>query len=150
MSIFSHQTHSQCNRKANSGNVTELASMCVMPWRCQNWWFFCKRNRIHWGRGWARVIHWNVVWRKWCCGQSVVGPVFLFFLQFDYLSCGGETNGGELTLWTLYYLDYQPGGTVGYPAQPGLICLSVCLSVRPSVRAKWEIWGKRVFMRTKE
>jgi len=34
---------------------------------------------------------------------------------------------------------YLPGGTEGYPAQPGLIrpsvCLSVSLSVRPSVRA---------------
>ncbi len=24
---------------ANSGNVTALASTCVMPWYCQNWWF---------------------------------------------------------------------------------------------------------------
>ncbi len=40
------------------------------------------------------------------------------------------------------------GGTVGYPALPGLICLSVCLSVRGWVRAKRGIWSKRVFMRT--
>ena len=35
------------------------------------------------------------------------------------------------------YRTILPGGTEGYPAQPGLIhpsvCLSVCLSVRPSV-----------------
>ncbi len=30
----------------------------------------------------------------------------------------------------------------GYPAQPGLICSSVCNSVHPSVRAKRGIWVK--------
>ena len=30
---------------------------------------------------------------------------------------------------------HLPGGTSGYPAQPGLIRLSVCLSVCRSVRA---------------
>jgi hypothetical protein len=41
----------------------------------------------------------------------------------------------------------QPGGTVVYPAQPGLICSSICDSVCGGVRAKRGIWSKRVFMR---
>ncbi len=43
----------------------------------------------------------------------------------------------------------EPGGTVGYPAQPELIHSSVSHSVCLSVRAKSGIWSKRVFMRTK-
>ncbi len=51
--------------------------------------------------------------------------------------------------WSLAFdsRSLKPGGTIGYPAQPGLICFSVCNSVHPSVRAKRGIWSKRVFYR---
>ena len=33
-----------------------------------------------------------------------------------------------------------PGGTVGYPAHPRLICLSVCLFVRSLLIILWSIY----------
>ncbi len=39
-----------------------------------------------------------------------------------------------------------PGGTVGYPAQPGFIRSSVCDSVHLSVRAKRGIWSKEYLL----
>jgi hypothetical protein len=38
-------------------------------------------------------MHQNGVWWKWCCGQSMVGPIFLVFLLFDFVSAGKK--GGE-------------------------------------------------------
>jgi hypothetical protein len=38
----------------------------------------------------------NGVWGKWCCGQSVVGPVFLGVFLFNFVSTGGEKGGGNL------------------------------------------------------
>ncbi len=66
--------------------LTASALMCVLLWRCQNRQFLCRRNHIPCGRGWVGAMHWNGVWRKWCCGQSVVGPFFLFFLLFNFVS----------------------------------------------------------------
>jgi hypothetical protein len=44
------------------------------------------------------------------------------------------TGNGNLRILvpTHRYVNY-PGGTVGYPAQPGLICQSVSPSISPSV-----------------
>ncbi len=55
--------------------------------------------------------------------------------------------------------NFLPGGTVGYPGQPGLIWrkrrlpspsrinLFLCLSFCPSIRAKRGIWSKRVLIK---
>ncbi len=47
-------------------------------------------------------MHWNGVWRKWCCGQSVVGPFFLFFFDVQFCESGEKKNGEELTHLTPY------------------------------------------------
>ncbi len=79
MSIFPLKIHSRRNSKANSGDITALALMCITLWHCPNWQYLCKRNCNRCGRGWAGAMHWNGVWWKWCCGQSMVHP-------FDFLS----------------------------------------------------------------
>jgi hypothetical protein len=40
------------------------------------------------------------VWRKWCCGQSVVGPVFLVFFAVQFCELWGKRKKiGWLTIF---------------------------------------------------
>ncbi len=95
----------------------------------------------------------TVIWPSVAMSDCFGGFVTIFF-------------GGFLDQITNYDRKKQvqlsgPGGTVGYPAQPGITwrnrrlpsptrinLVSVRPSFCPSVRAKKGIWSKRVFMRT--
>ncbi len=132
----------------------------------QMWWPYSDEWKINFARDNHPIIDLNLMWNQsTCLNASITLSKLPIMMQTQIRAT--NMRWGEMTLKSLQpclpilnfkevlcesrmnFFQLQIDSRFLQPTCSKCICSSVCHSVRLSVRAKREIWSKRVFMRTK-